>query len=70
MSWLLAVLLGALAPDAAVLTLQNGLGNAEKIDEILGVGTAMPGAAHIESATGEPGLIVQSKRRLLIASGK
>ena len=61
---------GALAPDAAVLTLQNGLGNAEKIDEILGVGTAMPGAAHIESATGEPGLIVQSSPRRRITFGE
>jgi 2-dehydropantoate 2-reductase len=61
---------GALAPDAAVLTLQNGLGNAEKIDEVLGAGTAMPGATHIESAIGEPGLIVQSSPRRRITFGE
>jgi 2-dehydropantoate 2-reductase len=61
---------GGLAPDAAVLTLQNGLGNAEKIDEVLEAGTAMPGAAHIESAIGEPGLIVQSSPRRRITFGE
>lgn len=61
---------GALAPGAAVLTLQNGLGNAEKIDEVLGAGAAMPGAAHIESAIGQPGLIVQSSPRRRITFGE
>lgn len=51
---------GTLAPGGAVLTLQNGIGNAEQIDAILGAGTALAGAAHIESAIGEPGVIVQS----------
>lgn len=51
---------GALAPGGAVLTLQNGIGNAEQIDAILGPGTALAGAAHIESAIGEPGEIIQS----------
>ena len=51
---------GTLAPGGAVLTIQNGLGNAEQIDAILGHGTTVPAAAHIESAIDEPGRIVQS----------
>ena len=60
---------GALAPGAAVVTLQNGLGNAEQIDAILGAGTTLPGAAHIESAIEAAGVIVQSSPRRRITFG-
>ena len=61
---------GAIAPGGAVMTLQNGLGNAETVDAVLGRGTAIPAAAHIESAIGEPGLIVQSSPRRRITFGE
>ena len=63
-------LAGAVAPSGAVMTLQNGLGNAETIDAILGPGATLPAAAHIESAIGEPGLIVQSSPRRRITFGE
>jgi 2-dehydropantoate 2-reductase len=61
---------GTLAPGGAVLTIQNGLGNAEQIDAILGHGTTVPAAAHIESAIGEPGQIVQSSPLRRITFGE
>jgi 2-dehydropantoate 2-reductase len=61
---------GALAPGGAVLTIQNGLGNAEQIDAILGPGTTVPAAAHIESAIDEPGRIVQSSPLRRITFGE
>jgi 2-dehydropantoate 2-reductase len=64
------LLVGALAPGGSVLTLQNGIGNAEQIDAILGAGTTLPGSAQIESAIGEPGEIVQSSLRRRITFGE
>jgi 2-dehydropantoate 2-reductase len=64
------LLQGALAPGGAVLTLQNGIGNAEQIDAVLGKGTTLPGSAQIESAIGEPGLIIQSSLRRRITFGE
>jgi len=63
-------LAGAVASDGAVMSLQNGLGHAEAIDGVLGPGAAIPAAAHIESAIGEPGLIVQSSPRRRITFGE
>jgi len=44
-------------PDTVVLTLQNGIGNAEKIGETLGADRIMAGAAYIVSAIESPGVI-------------
>ena len=44
-------------PDTAVLTLQNGVDNEDKIDAILGSGHALGGVAYIFATIGEPGVI-------------
>jgi 2-dehydropantoate 2-reductase len=44
-------------PDTAVLTLQNGVDNEDKIDAILGPGHALGGVAYIFATIGEPGVI-------------
>src|SRR5215211_6386383 len=47
-------------PSATVLTLQNGIDNHERIDAILGTGTALPGTIRIETTIAEPGLIAHT----------
>ena len=44
-------------PDTAVLTLQNGVDNEDKIDAVLGPGHALGGVAYIFATIGEPGVI-------------
>jgi 2-dehydropantoate 2-reductase len=50
----------AVRPGAAVLTFQNGVDNPERIDGVLGAGTAMGGTVHIETTIAEPGVIAQT----------
>lgn len=47
------------ADDTAILSLQNGVGNAERAREILGRGHALGGVAYIEAAMEEPGVVTQ-----------
>jgi len=44
-------------PETVVLTLQNGIGNAEKIGQIVGADRVMAGAAYIVSGIESPGVI-------------
>jgi len=44
-------------PETVVLTLQNGIGNAENIGQIVGADRVMAGAAYIVSAIESPGVI-------------
>jgi 2-dehydropantoate 2-reductase len=44
-------------PETAVLTLQNGIGNAEKIGQTVGADRMMAGAAYIVSGIESPGVI-------------
>ena len=55
-------------PGAAVLTFQNGVDNTERIDRVLGPGTAMGGTVHIETSIAEPGVIAQTSpmRRVVV----
>lgn len=55
-------------PGTAVLTFQNGVDNTERIDRVLGPGTAMGGTVHIETTIAEPGLIAQTSpmRRVVL----
>ena len=55
-------------PGAAVLTLQDGVENSSRIDDVLGAGTAMAGTVHIETTVQEPGVIAQTSpmRRVVI----
>ncbi|HXH81532.1 MAG TPA: 2-dehydropantoate 2-reductase N-terminal domain-containing protein, partial [Candidatus Tectomicrobia bacterium] len=48
----------ALAPGAAVVSLQNGVDNEETLDAVLGPGHAVGGAAYVFAAIEAPGLIV------------
>jgi 2-dehydropantoate 2-reductase len=48
----------AVGPDTAVLSLQNGVDNEEKIDAILGPGHALGGAAYVFAVLESPGVIV------------
>jgi 2-dehydropantoate 2-reductase len=48
----------AVGPDTAVLSLQNGVDNEEKIDALLGAGHALGGAAYVFAALEAPGVIV------------
>ncbi len=45
------------APETVVLPLQNGIGNAERIGQIVGADRVMAGAAYIVSAIESPGVI-------------
>lgn len=45
-------------PDTAVLSLQNGVDNEEKIDAVLGPGHALGGAAYVFAVREAPGVIV------------
>ncbi len=48
----------AVGPDTAVLSLQNGVDNEEKIDALLGAGHALGGAAYVFATIEAPGVIV------------
>ena len=47
----------AVGPDTAVLSLQNGVDNEEKIDALLGAGHALGGAAYVFATIEAPGVI-------------
>lgn len=49
-----------LAPAGAVLTLQNGIDNEEKLEAIVGKGRVLGGAAYIWSTITEPGVVTQT----------
>lgn len=54
-------------PETAVLTLQNGVQNAEKLERAFGRRAVMIGAAYIETSIAGPGLIdAPSPRRALV----
>jgi 2-dehydropantoate 2-reductase len=57
-------------PGAAVLTFQNGVDNPERIDGVLGAGTAMGGTVHIETTIAEPGVIAQTSPIRRVAFGE
>jgi len=46
-----------IGPETAVITLQNGIGNAARIASVIGVDHAVGGAAYIASVLAEPGLV-------------
>jgi 2-dehydropantoate 2-reductase len=60
----------AVGPNTAVLTFQNGVDNPERIDRVLGVGTAMGGTVHIETTIAEPGVIAQTSPMRRVALGE
>lgn len=64
---------GAIGPlvrdDTAVLSLQNGVDNEAKIAAIVGRGVILGGAARIESAIVEPGLVIQAGRARSVELG-
>jgi len=53
-----AALRPVVGPDTAVVSLQNGVDNEEKIDAVLGRGHAVGGAAYVFAAIESPGVIV------------
>jgi len=57
-------------PGATVLTLQNGIDNHERIDAILGAGTALPGTIRIETSIAEPGVIAHTSQGHLAQFGE
>jgi 2-dehydropantoate 2-reductase len=57
-------------PGASVLTLQNGIDNHERIDAILGAGTALPGTIRIETSIAEPGVIAHTSQGHLAQLGE
>jgi 2-dehydropantoate 2-reductase len=65
-----APLRAILEPGAAVLTLQNGIDNHERIDAVLGAGVALPGTIRIEASIAEPGLIAHTSQGHLIRFGE
>lgn len=56
--------------ETAILSLQNGVGNAERVREIVGRGRALGGVAYIESAVEAPGLIVQPSQLQRVIVGE
>ena len=50
----------AVGPDTAVLSLQNGVDNGEKIGEIVGPGHILGGAAYVLTTIESPGVIAHS----------
>lgn len=46
-------------PDTAILSLQNGVGNAERVREVIGRGHPLGGLAYIETAVERPGVVAQ-----------
>ncbi len=59
-----------LAGDTAVLTLQNGVDSHRTLDEALGQGRALPGAAYVESRIDSPGVVVQTGEVARIVFGE
>jgi 2-dehydropantoate 2-reductase len=53
-----AALRPVVGPDTAVLSLQNGVDNVEKIDAVLGAGHALGGAAYVFAVREAPGVVV------------
>jgi 2-dehydropantoate 2-reductase len=53
----LTALRPVVGPGTVVLSLQNGVDNAEKIDALLGPGHGLPGAAYVFAAIEAPGVI-------------
>ena len=60
----------AVRPGTAVLTFQNGVDNPERIDHVLGAGTAMGGTVHIETTIAEPGVIAQTSPMRRVVFGE
>src|SRR5918996_885523 len=54
----LATIRPVVGPDTAVLSLQNGIDNTERIDAALGPGHALGGAAYVFATLDEPGVVV------------
>src|SRR2546429_9652832 len=52
-----AALSPAIGPDTAVVSLQNGVDNEEKIDAVLGRSHAVGGAAYVFAGIEAPGVI-------------
>src|SRR5207249_3101261 len=50
----------ALGPDTGVVSLQNGVDNEEILDEVLGLGRALGGAAFVFATIESPGLIAHT----------
>lgn len=50
----------AVGPETAILSLQNGVDNAEKVGAIVGPGHVLGGAAYVFAAIESPGVIVHS----------
>src|SRR5215213_11535684 len=57
-------------PGATVLTLQNGIDNHQRIDAIVGAGTALPGTIRIETTIAEPGVIAHTSQGHAIHIGE
>lgn len=57
-------------PGATVLTLQNGIDNHERIDGIVGAGTALAGTIRIETSIAEPGVIAHTSQGHAIHIGE
>lgn len=49
--------LGLLGPDSGILTLQNGLGNVERIAALAGRERVVPGIAYVAAAAISPGVV-------------
>jgi len=60
----------SIRPGATLLTLQNGIDNHERIDAILGSGTALPGTIRLETTIAEPGVIAHTSQGHLINIGE
>jgi len=59
-----------LAPGGAVVSLQNGIDNEQRLEAILGKGRVLGGAAYIWSTITEPGVITQTGGACKIAFGE
>ena len=49
-----------IGPQTTVLTLQNGVNSHEAVGRAFGEGSALPGAAYVESRIDSPGVVVQT----------
>lgn len=54
----------------AILSLQNGVGNAERVRDAVGRGHALGGLAYIESAMAEPGVVRQPSKNQRVLVGE
>ncbi len=65
------LLLNVVAGDhAVVLTLQNGVDSAREIEEVIGLGRVIGGAAYVATALTEPGVITQTGPHRRVAFGE